>query len=371
MAQTWPVPRALTKAGRARIGAKLKKNGARRWQVWANEIIEALATQTVTVTGTSAAAVVIPHLATTLHELYKQRSDIESQIEDLVTEHPLFLVLTSMPGVGVRTAAVLIAEMAGKDFESAAHLASYAGLTPRTRQSGASIKSETVSHTGNKRLKRASSLLSHPYGQIPSPVGTTIRNALRGSTLLSLFEELTVERGKKGDLLLLDSQAGFVVCAMSEPETDGEAELGFGASHSLRIASERAITELQQIRSSITHGSTWADNGASTSGELDEYPNMKKLASRHFQLPKRGGETVEVPLNVEFTGSPVIQLRENGYVPLGRMIWSDTIDIGSIIVAQAVVPGLETLNNLIFNRPILPLGRLRSASSIDFLLKRK
>lgn len=53
------------------------------------------------------------------------------------------------------------------------------------------------------------------------------------------------------------------------------------------------------------------------------------------------------------------------------MIWSDTIDIGSIVVAQAVVPGLETLNNLIFNRPILPLGRLRSASSIDFLLKRK
>lgn len=82
---------------------------------------------------------------------------------------------------------------------------------------------------------------------------------------------------------------------MSEPETDGEAELGFGASHSLRIASERAITELQQIRSSITHGSTWADNGASTPDELDEYPNMKKLASRHFQLPKRGGETVEVP----------------------------------------------------------------------------
>lgn len=100
MAQTWPVPRALTKAGRARIGAKLKKNGARRWQVWANEIIEALATQTVTVTGTSAAAVVIPHLATTLHELYKQRSDIESQIEDLVTEHPLFWSSPPCPELG-------------------------------------------------------------------------------------------------------------------------------------------------------------------------------------------------------------------------------------------------------------------------------
>lgn len=155
MLQTWPVPAALDKAGRARIGAKLKKHGARRWQTWTNEIIDALATQTVTVTGTNAAAIVIPHLAQTLAGLYRQRDDIEAQIEALVTEHPLYPVLTSMPGVGVRTAAVIIAELAGKNFDSAAHLASYAGLTPRTRQSGTSIKSETVSHTGNKRLKRA------------------------------------------------------------------------------------------------------------------------------------------------------------------------------------------------------------------------
>lgn len=155
MLQTWPVPDDLKKAGRARIGAKLKKHGARRWQAWANEIIDALATQTVTVTGTNAAAVVIPHLAQTLAGLYRQRDDVETQIEVLVTEHPLYPVLTSMPGVGVRTTAVIIAELAGKEFDSAAHLASYAGLTPRTRQSGTSIKSETVSHTGNKRLKRA------------------------------------------------------------------------------------------------------------------------------------------------------------------------------------------------------------------------
>ncbi len=153
--QTWPVPAQLKKAGRARIGAKLKKHGARRWQSWADEIVDALPTQTVTVTGTSAAAIVIPHLAATLDRLYKQRADVEVQIEALVTEHPLYPVLTSMPGVGVRTCAVIIAELAGKEFASAAQLASYAGLTPRTRQSGTSIKSETVSHTGNKRLKRA------------------------------------------------------------------------------------------------------------------------------------------------------------------------------------------------------------------------
>ena len=43
----------------------------------------------------------------------------------------------------------------GKTFDSAAALASYAGLAPVTRQSGTSIKSERVNHSGNKRLKRA------------------------------------------------------------------------------------------------------------------------------------------------------------------------------------------------------------------------
>lgn len=60
-----------------------------------------------------------------------------------------------MPGVGIRTAAVIIAEIAGKDFISAAHLAAYAGLAPVTRQSGTSIKGEKSSSRGNKRLKRA------------------------------------------------------------------------------------------------------------------------------------------------------------------------------------------------------------------------
>ncbi|WP_461021023.1 IS110 family RNA-guided transposase [Trueperella pyogenes] len=155
MLQTWPIPTALAKAGRARISAKLNKHGARRRQAWASEIMDALATQSVTVTGTNAAKIVVPHLAASLAVLYAQREDIEKQIEALVTDHPLYPVLTSMPGVGVRTATVIIAELAGKDFPNAAALASYAGLAPQTRQSGISIKSETVSHTGNKRLKRA------------------------------------------------------------------------------------------------------------------------------------------------------------------------------------------------------------------------
>ena len=60
-----------------------------------------------------------------------------------------------MPGVGVGTAAVFLAETLGKTFTTGAQLASYAGLAPVTRRSGSSIRGEHVSHAGNKRLKRA------------------------------------------------------------------------------------------------------------------------------------------------------------------------------------------------------------------------
>ena len=59
-----------------------------------------------------------------------------------------------MPGVGVRTAARLLTEVAGKHFPTAGHLAAYAGLAPVTRRSGTSIRGEQQSRRGNKRLKR-------------------------------------------------------------------------------------------------------------------------------------------------------------------------------------------------------------------------
>ena len=151
----WPTPTALRKAGKARIDARLKKHGARRHAAWAQQVCEALKKQTVTVAGTDAAGAVLPHLARQLISLHAQRADIADRVETLVEAHPLYPVLTSMPGIGVRTAAVFLAETLGKTFTTGAQLASYAGLAPVTRRSGSSIKGEHVSHAGNKRLKRA------------------------------------------------------------------------------------------------------------------------------------------------------------------------------------------------------------------------
>ena len=135
---SWPTPALLRKAGAVRIDAKLQKYGARRHAVWSQEIMDALNKQTVIVIGTDAAGLVILHLANQLIALHNQRKDIAEKVEAIVISHPLYPVLTSLPGVAIRTASIIIAETSGKTFASAAALSSYAGLAPTTRQSGSS-----------------------------------------------------------------------------------------------------------------------------------------------------------------------------------------------------------------------------------------
>ena len=120
----------------------------------ADDITTAISEQNVVVIGTSAAETFIPKLAEQLSSLQRQRSDVAAKVEALVEAHPLYPVLTSMPGVGIRTAARIITETSGKHFATAGHLAAYAGLAPVTRRSGSSIRGEHRSRRGNKKLKR-------------------------------------------------------------------------------------------------------------------------------------------------------------------------------------------------------------------------
>lgn len=86
----------------------------------------------MTVTGTTAAEKIIRRLAVQLAQLGTQRAEIEAEILTVVDAHPLTRVLTSMPGVGVRTAARILTGLVGKSFKDAAHLASYAGIALAT-----------------------------------------------------------------------------------------------------------------------------------------------------------------------------------------------------------------------------------------------
>lgn len=74
----------------------------------------------------------------------------------MLDAHPLSQVLTSMPGVGVRTAARILLEVGdGSSFPTSGHLAAYAGLAPVTRRSSTSIRGEHSPKGCNKQLKRA------------------------------------------------------------------------------------------------------------------------------------------------------------------------------------------------------------------------
>lgn len=95
MIASWPTPAKLKRAGKTRIDTKLKTHGARRHASWTQEIMGALTKQTLTVAGTDAAGVVLPHLARQLIALHAQRRDIATQVEALVEAHPLYEVLTT------------------------------------------------------------------------------------------------------------------------------------------------------------------------------------------------------------------------------------------------------------------------------------
>lgn len=137
----------------------------------AADITQALSEQTVIVPGTNAAVVVLPRLALQLITLRKQRDEVALEVEQRVLAHPLYPVLTSMPGVGVRTAARLLTEVACRAFASAAHLAAYAGPAPVTRRSGSSIRGEHPSRRGNKTLKRA--LFLSAFAALRDPISYT------------------------------------------------------------------------------------------------------------------------------------------------------------------------------------------------------
>lgn len=166
--ERYPSPAELAAAGEKKLANCLTKLAPRMGRGLATEIVQALSGQAVIVPGTQAATIVMPRLAQQLAALRKQRDEVASEVERLVHVHPLWPVLTSMPGVGVRTAARLLTEVAHKAFASAAHLAAYAGLAPVTRRSGSSIRGEHPSRRGNKVLKRA--LFLSAFATLRDPV---------------------------------------------------------------------------------------------------------------------------------------------------------------------------------------------------------
>ncbi|MCW2718478.1 IS110 family transposase [Pseudonocardia sp.] len=151
-----PTPQAMRQLGEQGIVEAMRPRSPRLAKTLPAQILAALDAQAVVVPGTGAFGRVIAGVAAQLREVHLERDALAGELETLLETHPLAEVLTSMPGLGFRTALKILTIVGdGAAFPTAAHLAAYAGLAPVTRRSGTSIKGETRSQRGNHALKSA------------------------------------------------------------------------------------------------------------------------------------------------------------------------------------------------------------------------
>lgn len=156
MLTRYPDPDALRRLGAKRLATFLKGRGAHRTDPLAAAIIAAVTSQTTTVIGTTAAARLIAELARDAQRIITRRAELEIEIEACFRTLPEAAILTSLPGIGARTGARILVEIADiTRFPTASKLASYAGLGPSDRQSGTSLRNAVPSRRGNHRLKNA------------------------------------------------------------------------------------------------------------------------------------------------------------------------------------------------------------------------
>jgi transposase len=97
------------------------------------------------------------HLSYLNQEIKRTEELIHNHIKNHPTLKQQSELLDSIPGIAEATAALLLSEITDiTQYRSARQVAAYAGLVPRERQSGTSVRGRTrLSKIGNARLRRA------------------------------------------------------------------------------------------------------------------------------------------------------------------------------------------------------------------------
>lgn len=100
-----------------------------------------------------------PSLQRVIRTLKKEISAVERLIKEHIDNYPDLKqqhdLLRSIPGIGKKTAPVLLGELEFAAFNSARSVAAHAGVTPGRVQSGSSIDWTRLSKLGNGRIRKA------------------------------------------------------------------------------------------------------------------------------------------------------------------------------------------------------------------------
>jgi transposase len=108
-----------------------------------------------------AAPVVQPSIRAVLAQLDDEIARVKRQIADHINQHPALRsqrdLIVSIPGIGATTAALVLGELLDiQRFGSARQVAAFAGLVPRVRQSGTSVRGRgALAKLGASRLRKA------------------------------------------------------------------------------------------------------------------------------------------------------------------------------------------------------------------------
>jgi transposase len=174
----YPTLTALRTTSQSRIEQTVKARSPRIAAKVRTAIAAALAAQDVTVPAEAATGRVISELAAELDRICARRDALAAEIEAAFLAHPSGELLASMPGIGPRTGARILAEIGdGSAFANGSKLAAYAGLAPVTRQSGKTLNGEAQSRRGNHRLKNAMFLAA--FASLRDPASKTFYDRKR------------------------------------------------------------------------------------------------------------------------------------------------------------------------------------------------
>ena len=84
---------------------------------------------------------------------------LQQKIKEHLDQHPTLKeqhdLLLTIPGIGEKTAQVLLGEVDFARYDDARQVAAAAGVTPRKQESGSSLKRTNLSKMGNSRVRKA------------------------------------------------------------------------------------------------------------------------------------------------------------------------------------------------------------------------
>jgi transposase len=107
----------------------------------------------------NAALEIKPSIERIITLIKEEIKGLQQQTKRHIDRHPHLkeqsALLQTIPGIGARTAHLLLSEIEFERYSSARSIAAQAGVVPRKRQSGTSLKQTSLSKLGNARIRRA------------------------------------------------------------------------------------------------------------------------------------------------------------------------------------------------------------------------